>query len=161
MLPFLGSVPTKGSRSCTYRSRGFASWIASNMELNSFKKNRNWAHSNTCSLHVVKWCFHFSSLPFCFTATVQSPIRTHPLLAVVNDASSQFAFFPVRSVSEFGGTKYTPLLVSLSSTALCSLSHQEGQAAGGPLYFLKWSLLSVHAVWQIETVVCVTAFNAF
>lgn len=48
---------------------------------------------------------------------------------------SCFAFFPVRSVSELGGPEYTPLLLSLSSTTLCSLSHQEGQAAGGQSVF--------------------------
>lgn len=34
-------------------------------------------------------------------------------------------------MSELGRPEYTSLLRSLSSTALCSLSHQEGQAAGG------------------------------
>lgn len=70
------------------------------MELNSFKKNGNWAHSNACSLRAVKWCFHFSSLALCFTAPVQSPIRAHPLLAA---ASSRSGFFLWEACQNLGG----------------------------------------------------------
>lgn len=136
MLPFLGSVPTEGSRSCMCRSRGFTSQIASNTELNSFKKQEPASLQclqSACSevmfsLFISSFLFHSNRVISSQKLHFVSSSQRHLIPVCV---------FPVRSVSEFGGTKYTPLLVSLSSIALCSLSHQEGQAAGGPLYFLK------------------------
>lgn len=51
----------------------------------------------------MKWCFHFPSLPLCFTVTVQSPIRALPLLGAVNAASSRSAFFLWEACQNLGG----------------------------------------------------------
>lgn len=70
-----------------------------------------------------------------FFVMVEMPVSDLSKLCFAAFLSPALHFSPVSSVSELGGPEYTSLLLSLSSTALCSLSHQEGQATGGQSVF--------------------------